>query len=204
MEFQGVAPFHSLCYPLPGLLTLIVWQETHPIPFPTPAWFLSCPASTRLSHYPSAAWFPCILMSSKCYLINVGEPIWGQAWLSGKRLLNGSPSASRWDMTCGSTCWKLWALAVGRAGELCSLWSTHLFQVNFLFPLNLSNALTPRNLVCLLVLPWGSHGVLKTHNEMGMMFEWTYVEPTLSPAPSAHEESRKENVIVEEQNGINW
>lgn len=45
--------------------------------------------------------------------------------------------------------------------------------------------------------PWS----LETHNEMGVVSEQTCIELTLSPAPSAHQESREENIIVR---GTKW
>lgn len=81
-------------------------------------------------------------------------------------------------MTCGSTCWKFWALAVGGTGEPCFLGPTHLFQVNSLFSLKLSDALTPPQPCLFACFAVRLHGVLETHNEMGVVSEQTCRELT--------------------------
>lgn len=88
-------------------------------------------------------------------------------------------------MTCGSTCCKFWALAVGGAGGPCFLWPTHLFPVNSLFSLKLADALTPPQPCLFACFAVRFHGVLETHNEMGVVSEKTCIELSYRSEPSS-------------------
>lgn len=77
------------------------------------------------------------------------------------------------------------------------------FSSEFFFSLKLSDALTPPQPCLFACFAVRLHGVLEIHNEMGVVSEQTSIELTLSPVPSAHQESREKNIIVGGQNGIN-